>query len=68
MNSIIKNIFDKLKIKNKKEKQYVIECLNEKIKYYLDVRNKCNRFNLKIIIDEHIDLINKAIDKVKKHY
>ena len=53
---------------NKKEKQYVIECLNEKIKYYLDVRNKCNRFNLKVIIDEHIDLINKAIDKVKKHY
>ena len=68
MNSIIKNIFDKLKIKNKKEKQYVIECLNEKIKYYLDVRNKCNRFNLKVIIDEHIDLINKSIDKVKKHY
>lgn len=67
MNASLKNIFDKLKIKKTNVRQYVIGCLKEKMKYYLNIRNQCNRYNLKVIIDEHVDIINNIINKVKNY-
>ena len=71
LNSTIDNIFYKF---NKKEelgieeiKHYVVNDLNKKLEYYLDIKNKCERYNLKVIIDEHIDIIKKTIRKVKEY-
>ena len=67
MNSTVKNIFDKLKSKNVKAKNYVIGCLKERIEYLLNIKYKCNRYNLKVIINEHLEIINKAINKVRNY-
>ena len=67
MYASLKNIFDKLKTKKTETRQYVIGCLKEKMKYYLNIRNQCNRYNLKVIIDEHLDIINNIINKVKNY-
>ena len=45
----------------------IINNLEKKLEYYLAIKNKCERNNLKVIIDEHIDIINKAIRKVKEY-
>ena len=67
-NSAINNIFSTLIKKENydkiKAKKYVINCLNKKLEYYLNIKKKCNRFNLKVIIDEHISIINKVITMI----
>ena len=45
----------------------IINNLEKKLEYYLNIKNKCKRDNLKVIIDEHIDIINKTIKKIKEY-
>ena len=68
LKSIIDSMFEKL-VKRKNinfddAKQIIIKDLNDKRHYYLNL--KTNRYNLKVIIKEHIDLLNKTIDNVLK--
>ena len=71
LNSIIDTIFYKLNKINELDKneikKYVVKNLEKKLEYYLDVKVKCQRYNLKVIIDEHIDIINKTIKKIKEY-
>jgi hypothetical protein len=72
LNSIIDTIFYKLnkinELEKNKIKEYVVKNLEKKLDYYFDIKYKCDRYNLKVIIDEHIDIINKTIKKVKEYY
>ena len=70
INSTIDNMFEKLiKRKNMKfdfAKNIIIKSLNEKKSYYKNLIT--NRFSLKVIIKEHIDIIDKTIEIVKNFY
>ena len=46
---------------------YLINTLNKKFEYYFDIKNKCERYNLKVVIKEHIDIMNKTIRKIKEY-
>ena len=64
INNILSTLIKKENYDKIKAKKYVIKCLNEKLEYYLNIKKKCNRFNLKVIIDEHISIINKVITMI----
>ena len=71
LNSNINSMFEKLLNKDKynlkEAKQCIISYLNKKLEYYIDTKKKCNRYNIKIIIDEHIHIINRTIKKVEEY-
>ena len=50
----------------KEKKQCILNSLNKKLEYYLNIKKKCDRFNLLITIDEHKEFINKIIKIVIK--
>jgi hypothetical protein len=71
LNSNINSMFEKLLNKDKynlkEAKLCIISYLNKKLEYYIDTKKKCNRYNIKIIIDEHIHIINRTIKKVEEY-
>ena len=64
LNSTVNNIYDKIIKKKKCGINYVIKDLKKRKEYYINL--KTDRYNLKVIIEEHIDIINKAINKILK--
>ena len=66
LNSNIDSMFEKMVKRHKLNfddaKNSILKDLNNKKSYYLKL--KTNRYSLKIIIKEHIDLLDKAIEKV----
>ena len=66
LKSNVDSMFEKLVKRNKLDieetQQSILKDLNDKKAYYLQL--KTDRFSLKVIIKEHIDLLNKAINKV----
>ena len=67
--SIVSSMFEKLVKKHNLEFDYAKKCilkeLNDKLNYYLQI--KTNRFSMKVIIKEHIDLLNKTINDVLEY-
>ena len=66
LNSNIDSMFEKMVKRHKLNfddaKNSILKDLNNKKSYYLKL--KTNRYSLNIIIKEHIDLLDKAIEKV----
>ena len=69
MDSNVNSMFEKMvkrhKLNFNDAKKSILTDLNNKLSYYLEL--KTNRFSLNIIIKEHIDLLNKVIEKVLKY-
>ena len=67
--SIVSSMFDKLVKKQKLEfaeaKKCILKELNEKRNYYLQI--KTNRFSMKVIIKEHLDILNKTINNALEY-
>lgn len=66
--SIVNSMFEKLVNKQKfsfdDAKECILKNLNEKKNYYLNL--KTNRFNMNVIIQEHIQILNRTIENVQK--
>ena len=62
VNSMFAKLVKKQKLKLNDAKNSILKDLNDKKSYYLNI--KTNRFSLIVIIKEHIDLLNKTINKV----
>jgi hypothetical protein len=69
LESTIESLFRKMVIEQNinfdEAKTSIINSLNDKKNYYLQL--KTNRFNMNVIIKEHIDLLNVAIERVLKY-
>ena len=65
----VKNIFDTIIKRNKKNidetKQCILKDLNNKKNYYSQINT--NRFSMNVIINEHLDIINKYIYEVMNY-
>ena len=68
LNENIQNIFGKTLFFGKNlttndAKKYILNDLNNKRNYYLHLRT--NRFSMNIIINEHLEILNKYIDEIE---
>ena len=68
LNETIQNIFGKTLFFGKNlttndAKKYILNDLNNKRNYYLHLRT--NRFSMNIIINEHLEILNKYIDEIE---
>ena len=66
LNSNVESMFEKLTKRKKfnfdEAKKSIIKDLNDKKDYYLNL--KTNRFSLNVIIKEHLEILDKTINKV----
>ena len=68
LNETIQNIFGKTLFFGKNlttndAKKCILNDLNNKRNYYLHLRT--NRFSMNIIINEHLEILNKYIDEIE---
>ena len=65
INSMYEKIVKEQKINIDDAKELILKCLNDKKNYYLQL--KTNRYNMNVIIQEHIHILKITIENVLKY-